>query len=134
MKKGTGEQGGVVAAPGVRQGSQSEAGIEDGNGNGNGAAHGTTITSSTSTSHPSSPSTPSLHFPIDLSTAPVIGVILLLATTSIDKTVLVDGIVGNQGVRPYDIMTLFISLVSLRYSPIEHYGKCADWDVMGVGG
>lgn len=53
------------------------------------------------------------HFPINLSTAPVIGVFLLLASTSIPGDVVRTGIVGSGGVKPYDIMTLFISLVSL---------------------
>jgi hypothetical protein len=52
------------------------------------------------------------HFPITLSTAPVIGVLLLLASTSIPGSVVRTGIVGSGGVKPYDIMTLFISLVS----------------------
>jgi hypothetical protein len=51
-------------------------------------------------------------FPLGLSTAPVIGVFLLLATTSIPGSVVRTGIVGSQGVKPYDIMTLFISLAS----------------------
>lgn len=54
-----------------------------------------------------------LHFNLGLTTAPVIGVILLLASTSIGGKVLRNGIVGIQGVKPYDIMTLFISLVSV---------------------
>lgn len=55
---------------------------------------------------------PNFTFPLGLSTAPVIGVLLLLATKSIPGSVVRDGIVGSQGVRPYDIMTLFLSLVS----------------------
>ncbi len=51
-------------------------------------------------------------FHMDLTTAPVIGVLLLLATTSIGGDVLRNGIVGTNGVKPYDIMTLFLSLVS----------------------
>ncbi|KDE03406.1 hypothetical protein MVLG_06122 [Microbotryum lychnidis-dioicae p1A1 Lamole] len=48
--------------------------------------------------------------PIDLRTAPVAGVILLLLTTTIDGSVLRKGIVGEDGVRPYDVLVLFISL------------------------
>lgn len=55
------------------------------------------------------------HFPITLSTAPVIGVLLLLASTSIPGDVVRTGIVGSGGVKPYDIMTLFISLVSRTF-------------------
>jgi hypothetical protein len=54
-----------------------------------------------------------VHFNLGLTTAPVIGVLLLLASTSIGGQVLRNGIVGIQGVKPYDIMTLFISLVSV---------------------
>jgi hypothetical protein len=57
-----------------------------------------------------------VHFTLGLATAPVIGVLLLLASTSIGGQVLRNGIVGIQGVKPYDIMTLFISLVSLSVS------------------
>ena len=55
-----------------------------------------------------------VYFTLGLATAPVIGVLLLLASTSIGGQVLRNGIVGVQGVKPYDIMTLFISLVSLE--------------------
>lgn len=58
---------------------------------------------------------PPWSFPLGLETAPVIGVIVLLASTSIPGSVIRDGIVGSGGVRPYDIMTLFISFV--RPSP-----------------
>lgn len=54
------------------------------------------------------------HLPLGLETAPVIGVLLLLASTCIPGSVIRDGIVGSGGVRPYDIMTLFISFVSAR--------------------
>jgi hypothetical protein len=53
-----------------------------------------------------------VRFPLDLRTAPVIGVLLLLATTTIDESVLRLGIVGEDGVQPYDVLVLFISLVS----------------------
>lgn len=56
-----------------------------------------------------------LSFPLDLRTAPVVGVILLLITTTIDGSVLRLGIVGEDGVQPYDVLVLFISLV--RSSP-----------------
>lgn len=45
------------------------------------------------------------------------GVVLLLATTTIDGSVLKHGIVGEEGVRPYDVLVLFISLV--RPMPLE---------------
>lgn len=48
---------------------------------------------------------------LDLRAAPVVGVVLLLITTTIDGSVLRHGIVGEDGVRPYDVLVLFISLV-----------------------
>ncbi|GAA6059980.1 hypothetical protein JCM10212_001329 [Sporobolomyces blumeae] len=51
-----------------------------------------------------------LHIPLDLRTAPVIGCIVLLATTTIDGSVVRAGIVGEGGARPYDVLVLFISL------------------------
>jgi hypothetical protein len=53
-----------------------------------------------------------MHFKLGLETAPVIGVLVLLASTCIPGSVVRDGIVGSEGVRPYDIMTLFLSFVS----------------------
>lgn len=56
------------------------------------------------------------YFKLGLETAPVVGVLLLLASTCIPGKVLADGIVGSEGVRPYDIMTLFISFVCTIFS------------------
>lgn len=53
-----------------------------------------------------------MYFKLGLETAPVLGCLLLLASTCIPGSVIRDGIVGSEGVRPYDIMTLFISFVS----------------------
>jgi hypothetical protein len=53
-----------------------------------------------------------MYFKLGLETAPVIGVLVLLASTCIPGSVVRDGIVGSEGVRHYDIMTLFISFVS----------------------
>ncbi|GAA96901.1 uncharacterized protein L969DRAFT_96793 [Mixia osmundae IAM 14324] len=47
---------------------------------------------------------------LSLETAPVVGVLLLLATVTIPGSVLRLGIVGDEGVRPYDVLVLFISL------------------------
>jgi len=57
-----------------------------------------------------------MYFKLGLETAPVIGVLLLLASTCIPGSVVRDGIVGSEGVRPYDIMTLFLSFVSSVYN------------------
>lgn len=44
-------------------------------------------------------------------TVPLLSVLILLATGAINGTVIRDGIVGANGVKPLDIMALFISLV-----------------------
>ncbi|KAE9986613.1 hypothetical protein EG328_005222 [Venturia inaequalis] len=51
-----------------------------------------------------------LSFPISLQTAPVIGVILLLMTTTIHGSTIKLGIKGDENVKPYDVLVLFISL------------------------
>ncbi|EHY51895.1 hypothetical protein ABEF92_000357 [Exophiala dermatitidis] len=51
-----------------------------------------------------------LHFSLSLKTAPVIGVILLLATTTIHGSTIRLGIVGDETIKPYDVLVLFISL------------------------
>ncbi|KAL7416003.1 hypothetical protein BDY24DRAFT_380768 [Mrakia frigida] len=56
-------------------------------------------------------------FELGLNSAPVLAVLVLLASRSIDGTTLRMGIVGEEtGVRPYDIMLLFISLAYLSIS------------------
>jgi hypothetical protein len=56
----------------------------------------------------------SLRFPLDLRTAPVIGVILLLATTTIDGSTIRLGVKGDENIKPYDVLVLFISLVRFK--------------------
>jgi Na+/H+ antiporter NhaD/arsenite permease-like protein len=51
-----------------------------------------------------------LHLHLSLTTAPVIAVILLLATTTIHGSTIRLGIVGDENVKPYDVLVLFISL------------------------
>lgn len=51
-----------------------------------------------------------LSIPLDLRTAPIIGCLILLITTTIDGSVVRAGIVGEGGARPYDVLILFISL------------------------
>ncbi|WVN88971.1 uncharacterized protein L203_104186 [Cryptococcus depauperatus CBS 7841] len=48
-----------------------------------------------------------MYFPLDLRTVPVLGVLVLLASTCIPGGVVRRGIVGSAGVKPYDIMVLF---------------------------
>ncbi|KPI38501.1 uncharacterized protein AB675_4090 [Cyphellophora attinorum] len=51
-----------------------------------------------------------LHFTLSLLTAPLIGVLLLLATTTINGSTIRLGIVGDENVKPYEVLVLFISL------------------------
>lgn len=51
-----------------------------------------------------------LRVPISLGTAPVIGVFLALATTTVDGTTIRLGVEGDGDVKPYDVLVLFISL------------------------
>jgi len=51
-------------------------------------------------------------FPISLETAPFIGVLILLASTTIDGSTIRLGIKGDENIKPYDVLVLFISLVS----------------------
>lgn len=52
-----------------------------------------------------------LRFPLSLETAPLIGVIILLASTTIDGSTIRLGVKGDENVKPYDVLVLFISLV-----------------------
>lgn len=52
-----------------------------------------------------------LYFSLSLKSAPVIGVILLLATTTIHGSTIRLGIKGDETIKPYDVLVLFISLV-----------------------
>lgn len=56
------------------------------------------------------------HITLSLVTAPVIAVALLWASTCIDASVIRLGIVGDEGVRPYDVLVLFISLAYISTS------------------
>ena len=52
-----------------------------------------------------------VYFSLSLKTAPVIGVVLLLASTTIHGSTIQLGIKGDETIRPYDVLVLFISLV-----------------------
>ncbi|KAG0005215.1 hypothetical protein BGZ65_011693 [Modicella reniformis] len=58
------------------------------------------------------------HFTLNIATAPVFGVLFLLATQSISGTSVRDGIVGSpaNGVEPYAVMILFFSLAYICIS------------------
>ncbi|KAK5400971.1 hypothetical protein LTR06_011093 [Exophiala xenobiotica] len=51
-----------------------------------------------------------LYFSLSLKTAPVVGVILLLVTTTIHGSTIKVGIKGDESIKPYDVLVLFISL------------------------
>lgn len=53
-----------------------------------------------------------LHFPLSLETAPLVGVILLLMSTTINGSTIRLGVKGDENVKPYDVLVLFISLVT----------------------
>lgn len=69
-----------------------------------------------------------ISIPLTHTSAPVIGVIILLATTSIGGAELRGGIVGADGVRPYDVLALFICLayiaISLDATGLLRYLAC----------
>jgi Na+/H+ antiporter NhaD/arsenite permease-like protein len=48
--------------------------------------------------------------PINLTTAPIVAIAALWAAQCIDARVIVDGIVGTEGIKPYNILILFFSL------------------------
>ncbi|KAF8314602.1 uncharacterized protein EI90DRAFT_3089590 [Cantharellus anzutake] len=60
----------------------------------------------------------SLEFaiPIDHSTAPLLAVLVLLSTGSITGREVRDGVLGSDGVKPIDVMALFISLAYISIS------------------
>lgn len=51
------------------------------------------------------------YLPLNHVSAPIIGCLLLLATKTIGGEQVRAGIVGEEGVEPYDVLALFISLV-----------------------
>ncbi|KAG9086772.1 hypothetical protein FRC06_002879 [Ceratobasidium sp. 370] len=51
-----------------------------------------------------------LYFPVNYVSAPVFGVFFLWAAQCIDGNIVRNGIVGTEGIKPLDIMALFISL------------------------
>jgi hypothetical protein len=55
---------------------------------------------------------------LNLTTSPPIAVLILLATTTINGGVIRSGIVGDGDSKPYDVLVLFISLVSQASSSI----------------
>ncbi|BFZ61765.1 hypothetical protein YB2330_002840 [Saitoella coloradoensis] len=56
------------------------------------------------------------HFPLNLVTAPVLGVIILLISQCIGWSVVGNGIAGTDGIVPYNILILFFSLAYMAIS------------------
>ncbi|KAG6809863.1 hypothetical protein H0H92_014369, partial [Tricholoma furcatifolium] len=50
------------------------------------------------------------RFPINLTTAPILAIAILWAAQCLGPSVIRDGIVGTEGVKPYNILILFFSL------------------------
>ncbi|KAJ6588446.1 hypothetical protein B0H19DRAFT_206775 [Mycena capillaripes] len=50
------------------------------------------------------------HIPINLTTAPILAIAILWASQCLGPTQIRDGIVGTEGVKPYNILILFFSL------------------------
>jgi hypothetical protein len=50
------------------------------------------------------------HFPINLTTAHILTIAVLWAAQCIGPNVIRAGIVGNEGIKPYNILILFFSL------------------------
>ena len=61
------------------------------------------------------PSLKRQHLPLNFIAVPLISVLVLLACGAFDGETVRDGVVGTGGVRPLNIMALFISLVRSRY-------------------
>lgn len=57
-----------------------------------------------------------LRITINLSSAPLLGVLLLLITTTIGGEEIAKGIAGEGGSKPYDVLVLFISLAYIATS------------------
>ena len=65
---------------------------------------------------PTPPQDEPMYVTIDHVSAPVIGVLVLLATTTIGGEQVRQGIVGEDGIEPYDVLALFISLAYIAIS------------------
>jgi Na+/H+ antiporter NhaD/arsenite permease-like protein len=59
---------------------------------------------------------PHIRIQINFASAPVLGVAILWATECIGTSVIRDGIVGVEGIKPYNIVILFISLTYMSIS------------------
>ncbi|KAF2853559.1 hypothetical protein T440DRAFT_444501 [Plenodomus tracheiphilus IPT5] len=57
-----------------------------------------------------------LHFPMNFVTAPLVADLFLLAISAIGAKEIKGGIIGDQGIVPYDIMLFFLSLAYIAIS------------------
>src|SRR5438128_7471574 len=57
-----------------------------------------------------------IYIPLNMATAPLIAILILLASKSISFRVVIDGFLGSEGVHPYSIMILFFALVSPSFT------------------
>ncbi|KAF9219672.1 hypothetical protein BS17DRAFT_788903 [Gyrodon lividus] len=87
--------------------------------------------------HPVSIPTPRRmpRIPINLTTAPILAIALLWAAQCIDPAVIRNGIVGTEGVKPYNIIILFFSLAYMAITlDITGILQAAAFCVSNMGG
>ncbi|KAI8583362.1 hypothetical protein K450DRAFT_223270 [Umbelopsis ramanniana AG] len=72
---------------------------------------------------------PNWRITLDIATAPILGIIFLLATTTIKPYVVLRGFLGSAGIQPWGVMILFYSLayicISLDLTGLFQF--CAFW-------
>jgi hypothetical protein len=49
---------------------------------------------------------PNWRFKLDIATAPILGILFLLATTAIQPYVILQGFLGSAGIQPWGVMIL----------------------------
>ncbi|KIK81227.1 hypothetical protein PAXRUDRAFT_156540 [Paxillus rubicundulus Ve08.2h10] len=75
------------------------------------------------------------QIPINLTTAPIFAIALLWVAQCIDPPVIRDGIVGTEGVKPYNILILFFSLAYMAITlDITGILQAAAFWVSNMGG
>jgi Na+/H+ antiporter NhaD/arsenite permease-like protein len=78
---------------------------------------------------------PRVHIPIDLLTASIVIIALLWASKCIGATQIRDGIVGTNGIKPYNILILFSSLAYMAITlDITGIWRAATFWVINKGG
>lgn len=50
------------------------------------------------------------YIPLDMGTAPILALLFLLCTTTLNGSTLVKGLIGNDHIKPYSVLLLFMSL------------------------